>query len=124
MPMKKIAGEHIRLKRLELRHSLESLASAVGVSHSYIAKLEKGEVSNPKEEILVKIAQVLDVDEDSLFNLFGKVPRPAKETLMNNPVFAKAFNEIDSDKQLSEQQQEELKKRFIHWHKILSKDDK
>jgi transcriptional regulator with XRE-family HTH domain len=121
MPMKKIAGEHIRLKRLELRHSLESLANEVGVSHSYIAKLEKGEVLNPKEEILVKIAQVLDVDEDALFNMFGKVPRSAKDTLSNNPLFAKAFSEIDSNLQLSEEKQEELKRRFIHWHKTLSK---
>ncbi|MED3976101.1 helix-turn-helix transcriptional regulator [Priestia megaterium] len=122
MAMNTAIGDLLRLKRLEKKYTLGKTAELVGVSHNYISKLEKGENSNPSDEVIVKLASALEIDEDSLFTMFGKVPLSTRETLEKNPVFAKAFSEIDNDKQLSEEKQLELKDIFIKWYEKLSKE--
>jgi transcriptional regulator with XRE-family HTH domain len=115
----------IRQKRLEKGYTLDMVAKSVGVSLNYISKLEKGETENPSDDVLVKLASTLGIDEDVLFHEFGKITVSAKDVLEHNPIFAKAFSQIKDMDNLSEDAQNELREKFIHWYKELSnKDDK
>lgn len=119
----KSVGELIRLKRLEKRYTLQKVAKACGVSIVYISKLEKGENTNPSDDIIVSLASVLDMDEDGLFSAFDKTPLNAREKLHENPIFAKAFSQIKDVKNLSEEAQKELREKFVQWYKELAKND-
>lgn len=98
-------------------------AKSVGVSINYISKLEKNENSNPSDEIIVNLASTLDIDEDSLFESFGKLPLSARKALENHPELSKAISQINSDSRLSEEKKEEFLKRTIYWYKKLAEEE-
>lgn len=117
-------GDFLRLKRLEKRYTLEITAKSVGVSINYISKLEKGENSNPSDDIVIQLAKTLEIDEDWLFNAFGKIPLSTRNALQAHPDLAKAIAEISSDESLSEDKKKEFLNRTIYWYRKLSRKDK
>ncbi|MCY9056130.1 helix-turn-helix domain-containing protein [Bacillus spizizenii] len=119
----KHVGDLLRLKRLEKRYTLETTAKSVGVSINYISKLEKGDNYNPSDEVIVNLSKTLDLDEDWLFNAFGKIPLSTRKTLMANPTLSKAIASISSNNDLTESQKEEFLKRTIYWFKKISDDN-
>ena len=121
---KRNTGVLLRLKRQEKKYTLEMTAKAVGVSINYIAKLEKGENSNPSDEIIVKLAETLDLDEDELFRSFRKIPLSTRKALEQHPTLSVAISQINSDTELSEDKKEEFLKKIIYWYKkIVDEDD-
>jgi transcriptional regulator with XRE-family HTH domain len=116
-------GELLRLKRLEKKYTLEMTAKSVGVSINYISKLEKGENSNPSDEIIVRLAKTLDLEENSLFESFGKIPLATRLKLESNPTLTKAISQIASNKDLSEEKKDEFLKKTIYWYKMLSDEE-
>lgn len=55
-------GVALRWLRARRRLSLRELGQLSGVDHAYIHRLEKGEKSNPTDEILAKLLRVLRAD--------------------------------------------------------------
>lgn len=116
-------GELLRLKRLEKKYTLEATAKLVGVSINYISELEKGNRSNPSDEVIVNLAKVLDLDEDDLFHSFGKIPLSTRNALQKHPALSKLIAQISDDKALSEESQATLIERTIYWYKKLSEEE-
>ncbi|AWN66980.1 XRE family transcriptional regulator [Lactococcus lactis subsp. lactis] len=54
--------EIIQQKMREKKLSQSQLASLVGIKQQYISKILLGRVNKPSFEIVVKIAEVLDID--------------------------------------------------------------
>jgi transcriptional regulator with XRE-family HTH domain len=116
----KDVGDELRLKRLEKRYTLEQTAKLVGVSTNYISKLEKAETPNPSDEVIVGLAKALDMDENSLFKSFGRLPLATRETLKALPHLADHIAEVSSDDTLDISEKEELIEKLIHWRKVIS----
>jgi PAS domain S-box-containing protein len=51
------------------------LADRVGVSFTYVSKLETGALPPPRERTIAALATALDGEPDELFGLAGKIPR-------------------------------------------------
>ena len=58
--------DRLRLARLRLRMSQESLGKAIGLDQQYISKLERGAITEITVTTLVRIADVLEVSMDYL----------------------------------------------------------
>lgn len=117
-------GDFLRLKRLEKKYTLETTAKSVGVSINYISKLEKGENSNPSDDVIVNLARTLDIKEDWLFGAFNKIPLSTREALKAHPDLSKAISEITSDNSLSDEKREEFLRRTIYWYKKLADEER
>ncbi|KRT93100.1 MULTISPECIES: helix-turn-helix domain-containing protein [Bacillus] len=107
------ASNVLRLKRAEKKYTLDTVAKFAGVSTNYIAKLEKGASSNPADEVIVKLARTLGLDEDWLFYAFDKIPLSTRKVLKANPTLAKAISEISGDENLTDLEKEEFLTRTI-----------
>jgi transcriptional regulator with XRE-family HTH domain len=67
MSVRKIVGEKIRTVREKRGYSLRELESETGLGHSWIAKLEKGQV-NFQVDSLVVLLEALKIQPKELFN--------------------------------------------------------
>lgn len=70
-------GQRIReLREAKLRgdpkFTLRQFATAVGISPTFLSKVERGEFDPPKAENIIKMAELLGVDADELLSLAGK----------------------------------------------------
>lgn len=63
------AGEIIKAAREERNISLVDFARGIGISPGYLSQLENGRKVNPKLEVVIKIAQALDIEIDMLLGL-------------------------------------------------------
>jgi transcriptional regulator with XRE-family HTH domain len=90
-------GDILRGKRIEKRYTLEAVSSAVGVSINYISKLEKGENFNPSDEVIFKLALALDIDEDSLFISYGKIPLSTRKVLVACPTLSRLISQVSRE---------------------------
>jgi PAS domain S-box-containing protein len=68
-------GERLRDLRKHKGLTQNQLADKVGVSFTYISKLETGALPPPRERTIVALARVLDTEPDELFGLAEKIPR-------------------------------------------------
>lgn len=72
-------AEFIKKKREEKNWSMRELAEKAGVSHSEIARMEKGERTNPSASMLRAIATALHIPITELLEAVGladKMPKP------------------------------------------------
>jgi transcriptional regulator with XRE-family HTH domain len=93
-------GELVRTRREELRendrrYSVRQVAERVGIEPSYLSKIERDLVPPPGEEALVRLAQDLGMDPDTLLALAGKVSSDLQATIRKRPVlFAELIREL------------------------------
>jgi transcriptional regulator with XRE-family HTH domain len=121
--MKIKVGELLRLKRIAHGYTLENVSKMIGVSINYISALEKGIKSNPSDDIVVKLAELYEVDEEDLFLAFKKVPLSTKMEVEEHPSLAKALSQIRNDKEMSHEKKEMLYGKMIYWYKKLSEEE-
>jgi transcriptional regulator with XRE-family HTH domain len=106
--MAKSFGGRIREIRKARNLSLRALAEAVGVSFTYISKIENEKLDfgdYPSEDLIQKLAAALAADEDELLLLARKVPPDIRERVFERPdAFRKIANLDDGtlDKLLQE----------------------
>jgi transcriptional regulator with XRE-family HTH domain len=100
-------GQHLRSLRTARGVSQRSLADQVDIDFSYISKIEQGHMKPPSEDVIRKIARALDVSEDELMNLAGKVPGNLKAVLHNNPLLSELLRVL-SERPLSEEIYQEM----------------
>ena len=94
-------GEKIRELRKAKNLSLRALAETVGVSFTYISKIENEKLDfgdYPSEELIGKLAVALDTEADELLLLAKKVPEQIKKRVMERPDAFRKFADLDDDK--------------------------
>jgi transcriptional regulator with XRE-family HTH domain len=121
--MKVNIGDSLRLKRLEKRQSQGDIAKRVGVSAVYISGIENGSQTNPKDEIIVKLAEVFDINEDELFFEFNKIPLSARNEINEYPSLAKALSQLNHDKSMSHKKKKEFYDKLVYWYKKIAEED-
>ena len=81
-------GERIRELRLEKQLTQRELADRLGVSVTYISKVENEKLhfgDYPSEKFIHKVAEVLETDEDELLLLADKVPADIRQRIREKP---------------------------------------
>lgn len=83
-------GEHIRQAREALQvgdraFSLRQVAARVGIEPAYLSKIERGVFPPPSEDVILRLAEVLNQDGDVLLALAGKLSRELQRIIMQRP---------------------------------------
>ncbi len=77
-------GTVLRQLRTKTGIGIKGLAPQLGVSYSYLSKLENDEVG-PSEALVGRIAKYFRYDRDRLLLSAGKIPPEVLEILRENP---------------------------------------
>lgn len=86
-------GEIVNKRRKELNLTLKNVATFCGVSTNFISLIERG-LKSPRDEVIIKLAQILKLDEYILFKALDKIHPSVK----NNVSYA--VNEHEGLKEL------------------------
>lgn len=80
-------GSYIRQLRRANRLTQRSFAEQLGVDFTYISKIENNKVDNPpSEDVIRKMAQILETDEEELLDFAGKFDQDAlKRAVADTP---------------------------------------
>ncbi len=78
-------GSATRARREELEIGLRAFAKKLGVSPTYISKVERDELPPPAESRVKETAVLLGFDPDSLLALAGKVSSDLAEIIRERP---------------------------------------
>ena len=76
-------GNKLKELRNKAGFTLRELAHRINVDFSYISKLENGQLPPPSEQVISRLAEVLDADREELIRLSGRVPADIAEILKN-----------------------------------------
>lgn len=78
---------HLREKHLRTddHFTLRQFARTIGVSPTYLSKVETGDFPPPSEERIISIANALGEDPDKLLSLAGKVSPDLIRIILNRP---------------------------------------
>ncbi len=79
--MKTSFGERLRAARKQSRIRQEELAEAIGVSQGYISDLERGQTKNPGMDIVIKLAEKLNISPGFLAFGFSELDLLDKEAV-------------------------------------------
>lgn len=66
--MSEIFGEKLRTRRIEKGLTLEALAEKIGSTKAYVWQLENKKPAKPSGELLLKLANVLDISAEYLID--------------------------------------------------------
>ena len=101
-------GDLIRKRRLELNPpvTLRGFSEKIGISPTYLSKIERGDFDPPSEDTIGRIARELKCDEDELLSMAGKISSDVVDVIINKPVQAAQF--LRTSKNLTKQQWESL----------------
>jgi transcriptional regulator with XRE-family HTH domain len=83
-------GQILRQLRSRKGIGIKRLAPELGVSYSYLSKLENHEVA-PSEELVGKVASYFDYDRNRLLISAGKIPQEILQILQAHPDEALEF---------------------------------
>tara|TARA_B110000503_G_scaffold82795_2_gene126377 strand:- start:898 stop:1251 length:354 start_codon:yes stop_codon:yes gene_type:complete len=77
------------------KFSLRLLSRNLNIEPSYLSKIERGVFAPPSEELINKIAIELELDNDVLLALAGKVSTELKEIIQKRPaLFAELIRQL------------------------------
>jgi transcriptional regulator with XRE-family HTH domain len=91
-------GDRIRDLRKEKNLSQRALGEKVGVSFTYISKIENEKLDfgdYPSEDLIRKMAKALGADIDDLLLLAEKIPKQIKKRVMERPDAFRKFASLD-----------------------------
>ena len=83
-------GSKLRQLRLGAGASIKSLAPELGVTYTYLSKLENNE-ARPSEELVGRISSYFKYSSSELFLAAGRVPPDVLEILRTHPQDAVEF---------------------------------
>ncbi len=84
--MKERLGERIRRMRAEHKLGLRETATKVGISPTYLSRIETmDEKTPPAEDVIRKLATLLNDDFDELMQLAGRVPEDVEKVIKGDP---------------------------------------
>ena len=95
-------GDRVRALRTARGYSQRALGERVGVSFTYISKVENGKLDfgdYPSEDLIQRLAAALDADEEELLLLAEKIPEPIRRRFFERPDAFRLIARLD-DKRL------------------------
>jgi predicted transcriptional regulator len=78
-------GEFVRRHREAKEIGLREMAKMIGVSPTYLSKVERDEFTPPTEDKVRKIAEVIKCDVDELLALAGRVASDLSSIIKKQP---------------------------------------
>ena len=95
-------GSSIKQARKAKNYSQRELAKLVDIDFTYLSKIENNRTDYPpKEEVIKAIAREIDLDEEELIFLSGRIPQSNKEFLKQHydkmPAFFRRLRENPED---------------------------
>ena len=78
-------GATVRRLREEQKIGLRKFALMVGMSPTYLSKVERDEEAPPSEEKIVRLAAELGEDPDVLLAIAGKVSSDLRQAILKRP---------------------------------------
>jgi transcriptional regulator with XRE-family HTH domain len=72
-------------KKSDPSYSLRRFAQAVGISATFLSKVETGEFDPPAQDKIKRMAHLLDIDADELLAMAGKVDPDLPEIIREQP---------------------------------------
>ncbi len=78
-------GAYVRQERERREIGLREMAKKIGVSPTYLSKVERDEFPPAAEDKVRKIAEIFDIDVDELLALAGKVSSDLTEIIREHP---------------------------------------
>lgn len=97
-------GVRVKELRLNKRMTQRELADRLGVSFTYVSKVENGKLhfgDYPSEKFIHKLAELLEADENELLLLADKVPPAIRQRIREKPDEFRILASVD-DKTLDE----------------------
>lgn len=94
------------------RFTLRSFAKAVGISPTFLSKVERGEFDPPRPEKIIKMAEVLGIDADELLALANKVDPKLSRIIMDEPKAMADFLRTARDKKLTAEDIQKLTEKI------------
>ena len=79
-------GGFVRRKREEKEIGLREMAKMIGVSPTYLSKVERDEFAPPAEDKVKAIAQIIGCDVDELLARAGRVATDLSDIIRRHPV--------------------------------------
>lgn len=79
-------GAFIRREREVREIGLREMAKKIGVSPTYLSKVERDEFSPPAEDKVRAIAGIIECDADELLAMAGRVSSDISEIIKRHPV--------------------------------------
>ena len=80
MEVKKF-GVRLRELRKQTGMNQRVVAERAGINFTYLSKIESGVMLPPSEELIIKLAKILNADKDELVTLAGKFPSDLTKSL-------------------------------------------
>jgi len=94
-------GATVRWLRESQKIGLRKFAHTVGMSPTYLSKVERDEFKPPTEEKVKAIAEALGQDPDELLALAGRVPSDLTDIIQRHPremaTFLRAANGLSAE---------------------------
>lgn len=81
-------GQRVRELRRAKNLGQRALAGMIGVSHTYISRVECENLDfgpYPSDALIGKLAEALDADEDELLLLAKKIPEAIRQRVLERP---------------------------------------
>lgn len=78
-------GATVRQEREKLEIGLREMAKKIGVSPTYLSKVERDQFPPPAEDKVIAIASALGCDPDELLALAGKVSSDLTDIIRRQP---------------------------------------
>jgi len=92
--------------------SLRQFAVKVGISATFLSKIETGEFDPPQAKHIITIAELLDVDADELLALAGKTDPELEEIIKTAPKAMADLLRTARDSGLTAEDLEQITKRM------------
>ncbi len=99
-------------RRTDPTFSLRQFAQRVGISATFLSKVERGEFDPPSAENIIKMAELLGTDADELLALAGRVDPELDEIIRQRPKAMAEFLRTAHQQQLTSDEIAELTRRI------------
>jgi transcriptional regulator with XRE-family HTH domain len=97
--VKESFGQRIRRKRTEAKLGLREAATKVGISATYLSRTETAEEQNPPaEDVIRKLAELLDDDFDELMTLAGRISERVEKVITADPTMPEFLRTVGEKK--------------------------
>lgn len=100
------------------------LAREIGVGYPYISKLENNVETTPSDEVLIKIAETLNVSIDELFMKAKRIPIDFKDFIINEPEVFKFIRFLKDNNHLLDEFRNSIKSREDNYWSMFNQSNK